>query len=192
MSVTYVGGTTTTKYKGLYHLELTVTPTGANTANIKVDFVREFPTGEKYWTVTRNHELRLWYMGAGEDDVKQHTISLTGTTISTPNQGPYQIYTAAITFNPRVIATDVSSENYIIAAQYYGKNINNPGEDYSFSAPADKFGNIKLPVAPSSNTWVYANGKWNQATAVYVYKDGGWKKSANNGMYVNNGTAWKS
>ena len=191
MSVTYIGGTTTTKYKGLYHLELTVTPTSANTANIKVDFVREFPTGSRYWDVQNNHELRLWYMGAGENAVTQHTISLTGTHITTPAQKAYQIYTAAITFNPRVIATDVSSENYIIAAQYYGKNINNPGEDYAFSAPADEFGNIMLPATPSSNTWVYANGKWNQATAVYVYKDG-WKKSTNNGMYVNNGTAWKS
>ena len=60
MAVTYVGITESTKYKGQYHLELVVSPiANTNSAEVTVNFVREFATGSMYWNKAYDHFIYL-------------------------------------------------------------------------------------------------------------------------------------
>ena len=113
----------------------------------------------------------------------EHALGLAGHNVNVPNtmNGAVTIGTYNITINSACTA-----DQRKIAAHYYAYGIN--GKDtYNYWAPS-KTSPGSLPVL--SNTYIFVNGTWRQATQVYVYNNG-WKPSTNGGLNVYNG-GWKS
>lgn len=182
-SVTYEGDVLETSLQGKYKLILIVTATGPYTYTCTVQIQRKVGSGSLTWNVTYSHELYLYYRGTGDTTMVEHPLNLAGHNVNVPNtmNGAVTIGTYNITVNSACTA-----DQRKIAAHYYAHNING-SDTYNYWAPS-KTSPGALPVI--SNTWVYANGKWNQATQVWVY-NGGWKPSTNGGLNVYN-SGWKS